>query len=40
MIEKNWGPVDIYYKLQNNGATLFHYLSNKHNYLDLDFDKI
>lgn len=40
MIEKNRSLVGVYYQLQNNGAVLFHCLSNGHTFLDPDLDKV
>lgn len=40
MINKICGLISIYHQLQNNGATLLLYLSNRHIFLNSDPDKI
>ena len=40
MIKKIQDLIGIYYQLQNNGAALLRYLSDKHAFLDLNLDKI
>ena len=40
MMKKIQDLIDIYYQLQNNCAVLLCCLSNKHTFLDLNFDKV
>lgn len=40
MIEKFRSLVSIYYQFQSNSVTLLYCLSDKHMFLNLDFDKI
>ena len=39
MMEKFGGLVNIHYQLQNNGAVLLYRLSDRHAFLDPDFNK-